>query len=327
MRSAVCNGFGPVEQLVIRECPTPFPGAGMVLIDVKAASINFADALTVEGKYQIKPAVPFVPGGEFAGIVSQIGAGVSRVKVGDRVAAMGLGGYAEEALAKETFVLPVPDRVDLQTAAAMFATYGTTLRALKRCANLRAGETLLILGAAGGVGTAAIEIGKAMGARVIAAASSPEKLELCRKLGADYTFDYQKEDLRRACADITGQSSGVDVAFDPVGGPYCEQALRSLTWRGRLVIVGFASGEIPKLPANLALLRERTIVGVYWGDSLAREPEAHDEDSRELLRWLADGKIRPVISERVGLSGVGGALRQLLNRSAKGKILVLPELP
>ena len=324
MKSVVCNAFGPVEQIAVEDQPTPVPGAGMVLINVKAASINFPDALMVEGKYQVKPSLPFVPGMEFAGVVSAVGPGITRVKSGDRVAALSIGAFAEQALAKESSVLPLPDHLDFQTAAATFVTYGTALRALKRCADLKAGETLLVLGAAGGVGTAAIEIGKAMGAKVIAAASSTEKLALCIELGANYTIDYQKEDLRSRCAEITGKA-GVDVVLDPVGGSYSEDALRSLAWRGRLIIVGFASGEIPRLPANLALLRERSIVGVYWGDSLPREPQAHEEDSRQLIQWLAGGEIRPVISDRVALSGVGGALRRLLDRHVKGKVLVLPE--
>jgi NADPH:quinone reductase len=294
-----------------------------VQVEVHAASLNYPDALMVQGRYQVKPALPFVPGSEFAGVVSAVGDGVARLAVGDRVAVLGLGGFAEYALADAARVTPLPPHVDFETAAAFFLTYCTSLHALKDCGRLAPGETLLVLGAAGGVGVAAVEIGKAMGARVIAAASSPEKLDLCRRLGADELIDYETESLRDRVDAITARK-GVDVVYDPVGGRYSEEALRATAWRGRLLVIGFAAGEIPKIPLNLALLRERSIVGVYWGDSVAHDPAGHAANARQLLAWLAEGKVKPHVSDRVPLAGVPAALQRMTERKVVGKVVVLP---
>lgn len=323
MKALVCEAFGGLDTLVVRDLPTPVPGARQVRIVVQAASLNFPDALMVQGLYQVKPALPFVPGLEYAGFVDAVGAEVTRVKAGDRVVAFGVGGFGEYALADEVATCVLPTSMSFQVAAAFFLTYGTSLRGLRQCAHLQPGETLLVLGAAGGVGIAAVEIGKAMGATVIAAASSADRLALCRAHGADHVIDYSRESLRERVDAITGRR-GVDVVYDPVGGELTEQALRATAWRGRLVVVGFASGTIPKLPANLALLRERTIVGLFWGDSVVREPQDHAANLQQLFEWHAAGRIAPVVSERVNLYGVVDAMRRLAGRSVQGKIVVLP---
>ncbi len=324
MKSLVCTAFGPVDALSVQETRVPEPGPGQVRVDVKAAALNYPDALMVQGRYQVKPPLPFVPGAEFAGVVSAVGSDVSRFKVGDRVVALGLGGFAEEAVVDAVKAMQLPDAMTFEDASAFFLTYCTSLRGLKDCAHLRAGESLLVLGAAGGVGVAAIEIGKAMGATVIAAAAGAEKLALCTRLGADHAIDYDAEKLRERCDSITG-GKGVDVVYDPVGGDYTEVALRALGWRGRLVVVGFASGKIPSLPANLALLKERTIVGVYFGESVVREPKTHVANVGQLLGWFAEGKVKPSIGERVPLAGAVGAMQRMLERKVLGKVVVLPE--
>lgn len=324
MKCLVCTSFGPLDQLALGERPTPEPGPGQVRIRIRAASLNYPDALMVQGLYQVKPAVPFVPGAEFAGTVDAVGPGVTDLQAGDRVVALGLGGFGESALAQASQTLRLPPQMDFETAAAFFLTYCTSLRGLKDCGRLVAGETLLVLGAAGGVGIAAVEIGKAMGAKVIAAASSVSKLELCHRMGADAVINYETENLRSRLDDLTG-GRGVDVVYDPVGGRYTEEALRALGWRGRLVVVGFASGTIPKIPANLALLKERTIVGVFWGESVAREPQAHAANVAQLLEWHAAGRIRPVISERIGLEAVPAAMARMVARGVLGKVIVLPD--
>lgn len=323
MKALVCASFGGLDALAVRETPVPAPGARQVRIAVHASSLNFPDALMVQGLYQVKPALPFVPGLEYAGVVDAVGAEVTRFRVGDRVVAFGLGGFGEYALADEVATCALPDSMSFETAAAFFLTYCTSLRGLRQCGRLRAGETLLVLGAAGGVGIAAVEIGKAMGATLIAAASDADKLALCREHGADHLIDYAHESLRERVDAITGKR-GVDVVYDPVGGELTEQALRATAWHGRLVVVGFASGTIPKLPANLALLRERTIVGLFWGDSVVREPQDHADNLRQLFDWHAQGRIAPVVSERVSLDGVVDAMRRLAGRGVRGKIVVLP---
>jgi NADPH2:quinone reductase len=324
VKCLLCKSFGPLEQLEVVEVPVAEPGPRQVRVDVKAASLNYPDALTAQGLYQTKPPLPYVPGMEFAGIVSAAGAEVKHLKVGDRVVALGTGGFGEEAVIDAALAMPLPRGLDFETAAAMFLTYGTSMRALHDRARLRAGETVLVLGASGGVGIAAVEIAKAMGARVLAAASSEAKLEVCRRAGADATVDYVSGNLRDAVKAFTG-GKGVDVVYDPVGGDYTEAAMRSLAWNGRLLVVGFAAGSIPKLPANLALLNERSIVGVYWGDSLAHDPAAHAANVGQLLAWLAEGRIKPLISERVPLSGAKGALLRMVQRQVVGKVIVLPE--
>jgi len=324
MKALLCTAFGPLEQLTVQEVETPQLGPHQVLIDIKAAALNFPDALMVQGLYQVKPPLPFVPGAEFAGVITEIGAEVRNYKVGDQVIAYGLGGFAEQAVADVTRIMPLPQGMDFDSGAAFVLTYCTSLHALRDCGRLQAGETLLVLGAAGGVGVAAIEIGKAMGARVIAAASSDAKLALCKQLGADETINYNTENLRE-CIDQLTAKRGVDVVYDPVGGPYTEPAVRSLAWGGRLLVIGFAAGEIPKIAINHLLLKERSLVGVYWGDSVKHNPRQHLDNVRQLLEWFAAGKIKPVISERVPLSGATAAMARLAGRQVMGKVIVLPQ--
>ena len=324
MKALMCTRYGPLDQLTIADLPSPIPGPRQVRIDIKAAALNFPDALMVQGLYQVKPPLPFSPGSEFAGVVNEVGSEVKNYKVGDRVIAFGLGGFAEESVADAERLMPLPEGMDFDVGAALVLTYCTSLHGLKDCGRLKAGETLLVLGAAGGVGVAAIEIGKAMGARVIAAASSDDKLALCRQLGADELINYASENLRERINVLT-EGKGVDVVYDPVGGPYTEPAMRSLAWHGRLLVIGFAAGEIPKIPINLALLKERTIVGVYLGDSIKHDPQGHMRNIGQLLEWFAAGKVTPFISERVPLAGAPAAMARLAARQVKGKVVVLPE--
>ncbi|MCX7171602.1 MAG: NADPH:quinone oxidoreductase family protein [Proteobacteria bacterium] len=324
MKALLCSNFGPLEQLSVQEVAVPRPGAQQVLIDIKAAALNFPDALMVQGIYQFKPPLPFTPGAEFAGIVSALGAEVSNYKIGDRVIAYGLGGFAEKAVADAERIMPLPSGMDFDAGAAFVLTYATSLHGLRDCGRLQPGETLLVLGAAGGVGVSATEIGKAMGARVIAAASSDAKLALCKQLGADETINYATENLRDRINQLTA-ARGVDVVYDPVGGSYTEQALRATAWGGRLLVIGFASGEIPKIPINLTLLKERSIVGVYWGDSVKHNPQGHLRNIQQLLEWFSSGKIKPLISERVALSDAPAAMLRMSKRQVMGKVVVLPE--
>ncbi len=292
---------------------------------MKAASLNFPDVLMAQGLYQVKPPLPFSPGTEIAGVIVEAGTEVRGFRAGDRVSAVaGWGGFAEECAVDAGWVTPLPAGMDFETGAAFLFTYETSLHALRDRGRLEAGETLLVLGAAGGVGLAAVQIGKVMGARVLAAASSEEKLALCRKMGADETIDYSSGDLRDRVKERTG-GKGVDVVFDPVGGPYTESALRATAWGGRLLVVGFAAGEIPKIPVNLALLKERSIVGVYWGDSVKHDPAGHLRNTRQLMDWFAAGKVRPSVSERVPLGEAAGAMQRLFRRQVKGKVVILPE--
>jgi NADPH2:quinone reductase len=325
MKALLCTAFGPLEHLVLREIASPRTGSNQVLIDVKAASLNFPDALMAQGLYQVKPPLPFSPGAELAGVVVEVGTEVRGFQAGDRVSAIaGWGGFAEECAVDAGWVTPLPAGMDFETGAAFLFTYETSLHALRDRGRLQAGETLLVLGAAGGVGLAAVEIGKVMGARVIAAASSEEKLALCRNLGADETINYASGNLRDRVKELTG-GAGVDMVYDPVGGPCTEIALRATAWGGRLLVIGFASGEIPKIPVNLALLKERSIVGVYWGDSVKHDPDGHQRNARQLMEWFAAGKVKPSISERVPLGEAAGALQRMFRRQVKGKVVVLPE--
>jgi len=323
MKALVCAAYGPLESLAVEEVPIPVPGPGQVRIEVKAAALNYPDALMVQGLYQANPTPPFSPGLEFSGVVSAVGDATGRWKPGDRVVALGQGGFAEQAIADAARLMPLPRGMDFETGAATFLTYCTSLHALQDCAQLKVGETVLVLGAAGGVGIAAIEIAKAMGARVLAAASSEAKLEACRQAGADAAVNYTTTKLRDAVKAFSG-GEGVDVVYDPVGGDYSEQALRCLRWRGRFLVIGFAAGTIPRLPLNLALLNERSIVGVYWGESVARDPASHVRNVGQLLEWFAAGKLRPQISERVGLSGAAEAMQRMTRREVVGKVVVLP---
>ena len=324
MKALLCTAFGPLDQLSVQEVASPRPGAKQVLIDIKAAALNFPDALMVQGLYQVKPPLPFSPGAEFAGVITEVGAEVKRYQVGDRVIAYGLGGFAEEGVADAERTMPLPPGMDFDAGAALVLTYCTSLHGLRDCGRLQAGETLLVLGAAGGVGVAAIEIAKAMGARVIAAASSDAKLALCKQLGADETINYATENLRERINELTGKR-GVDVVYDPVGGPYTEPAVRAMAWGGRLLVIGFAAGDIPKIAINHLLLKERSLIGVYWGDSVRHNPQQHFNNVKQLLEWFAAGKVKPVISERVPLSGATAAMARLASRQVMGKVVVLPE--
>jgi len=324
MKALLCRELTGIGALHVEDVEAPTPRASEVLVDVKAAGVNFPDVLLVQGKYQYKAPLPFSPGFELAGIVSAVGGDVKHVKAGDRVLAIvAHGAFAQQAVAPADRVMKLPADADLERAAAMMFTYGTSLHALKDRAELKAGETLLVLGAAGGVGLAAVELGKLMGARVIAAASNAEKLAVCREHGADEGIDYSKEDLRERIKAIAG-GQGVDVAYDPVGGPYTEPALRSLAWKGRLLVVGFAAGDIPKIPLNLPLLKGCSVVGVYWGGFMEKEPMLARDNARQLVEWLGVGKIRPHISARYPLAQGAEALRDVEGRRAKGKVLVLP---
>src|SRR3989441_1514720 len=296
MKAVLCKEYGPPESLVLEDVEPLKPGTGQVVISVKACGVNFPDTLIIQGKYQFKPPMPFAPGGEVAGVVKEVGEGVDTVKVGDRVIAfIGWGGFAEEVLTDATRLIPMPGSMDFTDAAAFVMTYGTSHYALKDRAQLKPGETLLVLGAAGGVGLAAVEIGKVMGARVIAAASTDEKLEVCKQHGADEVINYTTQDLRERVKELTS-GNGVDVVYDPVGGNYSEAALRGMAWGGRFLVIGFTAGEIPRIPLNLTLLKGCSIVGVFWGPFTMREPKRNREYIQELLTWYEEGKIRPVVS-------------------------------
>ena len=322
MKALLCKQFGPPESLVLEEVPSPTPGPGEVVISIKAASVNFPDVLIIQNKYQFKPPLPFSPGSELAGVVKEVGPGVTHVKPGNKVIAFTTyGAFAEEVKTEATRLLPMPQGMDYASAASFILTYGTTDHALRDRGQLQAGETLLVLGAAGGVGIAAIEVGKALGARVIACASSAEKLAVCREHGADETINYVSEDLREHIKALTA-GHGVDVIYDAVGGPYTEPAFRSIAWRGRHLVVGFAAGDIPKLPLNLALLKGASAVGVFWGDFARREPQAFVESARQLVRWFEQGRLRPHVSATFPLDKAAEAMNLLASRKAKGKVVI-----
>jgi NADPH:quinone reductase len=322
MKAVVCKQYGPPESLVIEDLPPQKPGAGEVVVSVKAASVNFPDVLIIQNKYQFKPPLPFSPGSELAGVVKEVGAGVTGFRAGDRVMAFTTyGAFAEEVKTEATRLLPLPAKMDFVTGAAFVLTYGTSDHALRDRGALKAGETLLVLGAAGGVGLAAIEIGKALGARVIACASSEEKLEVCRGHGADATINYAAEDLRERIKALT-DARGADVVYDAVGGPYTEPAFRSLAWRGRLLVVGFAAGEIPKLPLNLPLLKGAAVIGVFWGDFARREPRDFAASMKQLGHWYAEGRLRPHVSQTLPLEKAADAIKLLASRQAKGKVVI-----
>ena len=324
MKAVVCKQYGPPHSLTFEELPSPRPGPGEAVVTVKAASVNFPDVLIIQNKYQYKPPLPFSPGSELAGVVKELGEGVEGFKPGDKVIAFtAYGAFAEEVKTEATRLLPMPEGMDFASAAALLVTYGTSDHALRDRGALRAGETLLVLGAAGGVGLAAIEIGKALGARVIACASSAEKLAVCKAHGADAVINYAAEDLRNRIKVLT-DGRGVDVIYDAVGGAYTEPAFRSIAWRGRLLVVGFAAGEIPKLPLNLPLLKGATVVGVFWGDFARREPRRFAESVRQLGRWYAEGKLRPHVSQTFPLHRAAEALELMAARQVKGKVVLIP---
>ena len=321
MRAILCKELGPANTLVIDDIPSPEPGKGQVKVRVKAAGLNFPDTLIIEGKYQIKPELPFSPGGEMAGEVLAVGEGVQRFKPGQRVMGLtGYGAFAEEILVPENQLIPVPDGMNDHTAAAFSMVYGTSYHALKQRANIQPGETLLVLGASGGVGLAAVELGKAMGATVIACASSEEKLAVAKEAGADDLINYAEEDLKDALKQR--YPKGVDVIYDPVGDKFTEAAIRNMAWNGRLLIVGFAAGDIPKIPANLALLKGCSIVGVFWGAFTQKEPQTNIQNIMELMQLFNQGKINPRISQVFPFEDYEQALAALTSRTAKGKVVL-----
>ena len=322
MHAWLCENPIGAEALTWKELPTPEPKGGEVRVAIRAASLNFPDLLIVQNKYQMKPPLPFVPGSEYAGVIEAVGEGVKGLKPGDAVAAFGgTGGFATHAVVGAALVMPLPHGFAFDDAAAFILTYGTTHHALLDRAAMKAGETLLVLGAAGGVGTAAIQIGKIAGARVIAAASSNETLELCRQIGADATINYATGNLREELKSLTG-GKGPDVVYDPVGGDLAEPVFRSLAWRGRYLVVGFAQGSIPALPLNLALLKGASLVGVFWGDFARREPKANAQALAELARWYAEGKVKPVIDRRLPMHQLMQAYELMGSRKVRGKLVM-----
>jgi NADPH2:quinone reductase len=323
MHAWLCTHPVGVDNLVWTELPIPTPGAYEVLVEIKAASLNFPDILIVQNKYQMKPPLPFVPGSEYAGVVRALGQGVGHLKLGQHVACLsGTGGFASHTLAPAALCLALPDDFALVDAAAFIMTYATSHHALVDRAQLQPGETLLVLGAAGGVGTAAIQIGKALGARVIAAASSADKCALCASLGADATIDYSQHNLREALKALTA-GQGPDVVYDPVGGELTEAAFRSIAWRGRYLVIGFAAGAIPSLPLNLALLKGASIVGVFWGDYAKREPAANAAVLQELVGWYTAGRIKPVIDRALPMAELKAAYARMGSRAVQGKLVLV----
>jgi NADPH:quinone reductase len=324
MKALLCTQFGPPDLLEHRDVPSPTPGDGEIVVRVEAASVNLPDVLIIQNKYQFKPPLPFSPGSELSGVVKTVGPGVTRLAPGDRVMAFTVSGaFAEEVRLDAARVVPIPDGMDFVTAAALLLTYGTMDHALRDRGALAAGETVLVLGASGGIGLASIEIAKALGARVIACASSEEKLTVCRECGADDAINYARDDLRERIKALT-DGRGVDVIVDPVGGPFTEPALRSIAWRGRLLVVGFAAGEIPKIPLNLTLLKGCAIVGVFWGDFLRREPDGFAASVAQLRRWYGEGKVRPHVSATFPLARAAEAIKLMADRKVIGKVVVLP---
>ncbi len=323
MKAIQCIEYGLPAKLIYREIESQQPQANEVLIDVNACGINFPDVLMIQNKYQLKPPLPFSPGGEVSGKISSVGANIKHLKSGDHVMALsGWGGFAQQITVKENRVFSIPSSIDFVTAASALYTYGTSYNALKDRANLKAGETILVLGAGGGVGLAAVELSKLMGATVIAAAASPDKLAVCHQKGADYLIDYSLADLRAKIKEITN-GKGVDVVYDAVGGQLADSALRSMAWKGRYLVVGFASGMIPQFPANLPLLKGCSIVGVFWGSFSEREPEQNLNNTQELMRWLEAGKIKQHIHKLYSLKEAPIALQDLLDRKIIGKAVVV----
>lgn len=323
MKALLCKALGPARDLVLEEVASPQPKGNEVLLDVHAAGVNFPDTLIIQGKYQFQPALPFSPGAEAAGVVTAVGAKAGAFKQGDRVMALtGWGSFAEQVAVPHYNVLPIPAGLDFTTAAGFAMTYGTSMHALTQRGRLTPGETLLVLGASGGVGRAAVEIGKAMGARVIAAASSDEKLAIARTAGADDLINYTAASLKDEIKRLT-EGQGVDVVYDPVGGDLTEQAVRGLAWNGRLLVVGFASGSIGKLPVNLTLLKGAAVVGVFWGAFAQRQPEDNAANFKQLFAWYAEGKLKPLVSQTYPLAEAGKAIECLAERQAVGKLVVL----
>ncbi len=326
MKAVLCKSFGPIENISIEEVPSLIPDKDEVIINVKACGLNFPDTLIVQGKYQFKPDFPFSPGGEISGTIKAIGKNVTHLQIGDKVMYGSVfGGFAEEVKAKAAAVFKMPPTMDFITAASSMLTYGTSYHALVNRANLQQGETLLVLGAAGGVGTAAIQIGKALGATIIAAASTDEKLKFCQENGADYTINYITENLKEKVKELT-QGKGVDVIYDPVGGQFSEPTLRAIAWKGRYLVVGFAAGEIPKIPLNLVLLKGCQIIGVFWGAFFKNEPQQNTENFMMIVKWFAEGKLKAKIHGEYPLEKVVEAMHAMTNKEVKGKIVLIPSL-
>jgi NADPH2:quinone reductase len=322
MRAVLCIEYGTQDKLSIVETADPVAGQGEIVIGMAAASLNFPDLLVIAGTYQFKPEPPFIPGAEGAGIVTEVGPDVAHISVGQRVMAVGLqGAFADKWVVDAGSAIPMPDDMDFATAASLTLAFGTSYHALKQRAELQPGETLLVLGAAGGVGSAAIEIGKSMGASVIAAASTDEKLEFCRELGADMRVNYATEDLRARVKELTG-GRGADVIYDPVGGEITEQAFRSIAWKGRHLVIGFASGDIPSIPLNLPLLKGASIVGVFWGSFTSKQHEENMRNGAELFQMLSDGTLRPRVTNVFPLEDYESAFDLLASRKATGKVVL-----
>ncbi|SEA50287.1 NADPH:quinone oxidoreductase family protein [Microbulbifer marinus] len=321
MRALICEEYGSAELLVIAEWELPELKSDEVCIDVRAAGINFPDSLMIAGKYQVKPPLPFVPGGECAGVISAVGDKVKDFKVGDRVIAMpGMAAFAEKVNVKEHLLVPMPDKLSFEQAAGFCITYATSYYALKQRAAIKKGETLVVLGAAGGVGVTAIQLGKAMGARVIACASTDKKLEFCKMVGADELINYSTENLKERIKELTN-GRGADVIFDPVGGDFTEEAYRSIAWSGRYLVIGFASGDIPKLPMNLPLLKAGDIMGIFWGSWAQRDPEANLRNFAELLQMVEEGKLNPLTTEIYPFEEYVQAFAAITERRARGKVI------
>jgi NADPH2:quinone reductase len=322
MKAIRCKQFGPPSSLDLEEMPGLKPGAKEVLVEVKACGINFPDTLIIQGLYQFKPELPFTPGSDIAGVVKEVGEGVGHLKVGDEVFGFVFsGGFAEEVLVPSNTCFMKSKKMNFPIAASFMVAYGTSYHALKDRAKLSDGETLLVLGASGGVGLAAVELGKLMGAKVIAAASSEDKLQLCREYGADETINYSKDDLKSEIKKLT-DNKGVDVIYDPVGGDYSEAAFRGIAWEGRFLVVGFASGTIPKMPLNLPLLKTASIVGVFWGDFAMRNPKQNMENTKMLMKWYDEDKLRPHIHKTYELKNTARALEEIMNRKVRGKLVI-----
>lgn len=322
MRALVCKEFGPTENLALEEVDTPTPGKGEILMEIKATGVNFPDVLTVQGKYQFKPELPFIPGAELAGVVTAVGEGVTSRKVGDQViATTQIGAFAEQCVVNEHTTFEMGNTMSFEQAAGFAITYGTSYYALKQQANIQPGETLLVLGAAGGVGIATIQIAKAMGATVIAAASSEEKLDFACEAGADLRINYSTENLKDKVKELTG-GKGADVVYDPVGGDFSEQAFRAIAWDGRFLVIGFASGPIPAMPLNLALLKGASLVGVFWGSWAARAPMESRKNFDELIAMIDGGKFSPLVTEVYSLDDYEVAFASISERRAKGKVIL-----
>lgn len=324
MKAIVCNKFAPVEQLVYQDIADPVVKKGQVLIDIKACGVNFPDGLLVQGLYQLKPPFPFIPGGEVAGVISEVGEGISHLKSGMRVIGLCmLGGYAQKVACPATHVLPIPDAIPDDEAAALVTAHATAHHALKQRAQIKPGETLLVTGAAGGTGLAAVQIGKLMGAKVIAACSSQEKLDVAKANGADVLINYSDTDLKSAIKEIT-EGKGVDVVYECVGGDTFHACSRSMAWNGRLLVVGFAGGSIPEFPVNLCLVKGFSVVGVFWGSFTQHQPQEFVANMQELLTWYVQGKVKVVIDEVVDLENAKHALTKVMGREVKGKVSLRP---